>query len=1292
MRNASGHVGLTRLRRRPITVIATTLRLSMLTGLFVVGAVIYHWYSASTRVLAINQTFTVTTTADSGPGSLRQAIIDANAASTTAANPNLIQFAIAGSGVQTIALQTSLPSISQPVIIDGTTQPGTTCGNLVPDAPYGTNTPHTLMVEILSSSQVTGSNATDTLTLMPTADGSTIKGLVVDGQKNGAYANDIVVKSPNTTMTCNYLGVKPDGVTPSDATTNGRTFVGETADSFVFSNNLSTGITASGNSSDRLNDIKIQNNIFGLKVTLDAVLMPAGTAGPATLVNLSFTTNALVGGSLANSNVMGGTGVNADHAFRQGITVADGAQDTVIKSNYVGITPTGVKVRNSVGIGISAGSTPVTNTIVGGENPGEGNFVSGNSTGIWIYYGLKDGVTIEGNYIGSGLDGKTSGVGNENDGISTSFGESRNFQIGGATAGARNVIAGNGGTGIRSTSNSLPTQGASYIQGNYIGVGSDGNVLANAMGISLDHGGWTIGGSNAGEGNIISGNNGAAISWDTTDTQSRYIYGNIIGLKPDGETPAPNVIWGTLDLRNSSPLVIGGTGQYDGNIIAGNTGTAIVMISVNNVTIKGNKVGVTKSGAAAGNGGAGINASDYYWQGNSNITIGGDMAAEGNVIAYNATGGVLLSASNSIVKNNIIRNNSGTGVSVTVDRNGGINNVIRQNSIHTNTGPYNLGIDLSNDGITANDALDSDTGANTLQNYPVITASITKCDGTTDTHNVPMFSSTPNTTFTIDYYANPSWDPASGLPRQGEQWVSSQTVTTDAQGNATLTIPNGIVAPSVTATDPNGNTSEFGAINTMVFAQCQDMLQRVVNSTSQDFSLNATWTGTTIPNSFYRNYPTWNGSQYVDNPQKAGLTVTVTVGGVAFGPTEPLTQWQQAYSVGDYGWSAQGHTATPLPDGVYDVAITVTDPTTGLTMTTTYPHAVKVVTPTVTYTTTFTNNATPTLHGSAQGTTTLFAAYILPAGTPLDTNTDKPRALLYVPDRDSNGNQLDTGTFQVITNQTQYITALTQYYATNAAIQQANWTRNFASWYLSDLVTNPASITTLTDLKATCSAVAVQQRIQSWWGVSITNQTDCENWFQQQYDAIKTSFDQDLQTQIAAVNNGTSGLDFSALPQGTYDLYFTGLDLSYTPFSPTFPGGLVVDFTTPSVTLTTTQSTHVSPELNGTVSDPSATVVVRVLGTDYTAHNNGDGTWTLPTGTIQGGLGAGTYTVVVTVTSLAGNTSTETKTLTIVLGASTTNSDQSHLADTGSSVGVVVVVAGGLIGGGVATILRRRYL
>ena len=69
-------------------------------------------------------TFSVTTTADDGAGSLREAITDAN----NTAGPDTIEFNIPEgqcqvSGVCVIILATSLPNVTEGVILDGTTQP-----------------------------------------------------------------------------------------------------------------------------------------------------------------------------------------------------------------------------------------------------------------------------------------------------------------------------------------------------------------------------------------------------------------------------------------------------------------------------------------------------------------------------------------------------------------------------------------------------------------------------------------------------------------------------------------------------------------------------------------------------------------------------------------------------------------------------------------------------------------------------------------------------------------------------------------------------------------------------------------------------------------------------------------------------------------------------------------------------------------------------------------------------------------------------------------------------------------
>src|SRR5215831_15958668 len=114
-------------------------------------------------------TYSVTTTNDSGVGSLRQAILDANGHP----GADTITFNITGSGVQTIAVASSLPAVTDPVTIDGYSQTGATANTNPPDA--GTNAQ--IMIEI------DGTNTTfpdSTLQFVAGSTGSVLKGLAIN--------------------------------------------------------------------------------------------------------------------------------------------------------------------------------------------------------------------------------------------------------------------------------------------------------------------------------------------------------------------------------------------------------------------------------------------------------------------------------------------------------------------------------------------------------------------------------------------------------------------------------------------------------------------------------------------------------------------------------------------------------------------------------------------------------------------------------------------------------------------------------------------------------------------------------------------------------------------------------------------------------------------------------------------------------------------------------------------------------------------------------------------------------
>ena len=177
--------------------------------------------------------------------------------------------------------------------------------------------------------------------------------------------------------------------------------------------------------------------------------------------------------------------------------------------------------------------------------------------------------------------------------------------------------------------------------------------------------------------------------------------------------------------------------------------------------------------------------------GTSQLTIGGTAAGQANLITANTGAGIALI--NNATQNRITRN-----------------------SIFANGG---LGIDLGNDGITPNDGdnpattgvdPDSDTGANNLQNFPVV---ITVFQGSTIVRG--NLVSTPNSTFTLEFFYSLS---PSAAEAEGQVFIGAIPVTTDANGNASFAVTfSNVTAPvgsfvTATATDTQGNTSEFSVM------------------------------------------------------------------------------------------------------------------------------------------------------------------------------------------------------------------------------------------------------------------------------------------------------------------------------------------------------------------------------------------------------------------------------------------------------------------------------------------------
>jgi cytoskeletal protein CcmA (bactofilin family) len=234
---------------------------------------------------------------------------------------------------------------------------------------------------------------------------------------------------------------------------------------------------------------------------------------------------------------------------------------------------------------------------------------------------------------------------------------------------------------------------------------------------------------------------------------------------------------GTLAGTASALNLVAGGSTVQGLVINRFTGDGIDVSGDGNI-VAGNFIGTDAAGAAnLGNGGAGVAIVGTA----QNVRVGGDTPAGQNRIRFNGGNGILVTT-------------SGSG------------NDLRRNAVYDNG---LLDIDLGGDGVTANDPLDADTGPNGLQNYPVITTATTYPGRTTIAGTL---DSTPDTTFTLDFYTSPAAAPSGFGP--GQTFLATTSVTTDAGGHAGFalvvlvdTAAGDVV--SATATDPAGSMSEF---------------------------------------------------------------------------------------------------------------------------------------------------------------------------------------------------------------------------------------------------------------------------------------------------------------------------------------------------------------------------------------------------------------------------------------------------------------------------------------------------
>jgi uncharacterized repeat protein (TIGR01451 family) len=371
-------------------------------------------------------TFTVVNTNDSGTGSLAQAILDANAHANVGGAPDDIAFNIPGGGVQRVTLQNDLPTLTDAVVMNGYTQPGSSPNTNPIDQPD-----NAVLDVVIDGSKIPDGRG---LVVGTGAAGSTIEGLVIDGfntiQQAALYLN-----GGGNHVVGNYIGVDPTGLVASANNSNNtgvevtgpNNVIGGTspADRNVISGNRGVAVDVTGSSATKT---LIEGNYIG--VTAD------GNSG----FPLAFLEEGVVV-SFADAATIGGTVAGARNVIAGGNAIdLNFATNTTIQGNYIGTDRTGtVPVSSLQAINIRAS----TNTQIGGSTAGAGNVIGGKAPGAVTQVGIafvgsNKTTTIQGNFIGTDPSG-THDIGPFSYGISEAG--SPGTTIGGTGPGEGNVIA-----------------------------------------------------------------------------------------------------------------------------------------------------------------------------------------------------------------------------------------------------------------------------------------------------------------------------------------------------------------------------------------------------------------------------------------------------------------------------------------------------------------------------------------------------------------------------------------------------------------------------------------------------------------------------------------------------------------------------------------------------------------------------------------------------------------------------------------------------------------------------------
>ncbi|CAN5558622.1 hypothetical protein BH10ACI1_BH10ACI1_03170 [soil metagenome] len=691
--------------------------------------------------------------------------------------------------------------------------------------------------------------------LIETAASGNVVGGATDGERNIISANGFNIIT--TTVPGSGVKIKLPANTFSDIVVENN-FIGTNKDGNAALGNLGGGVRVEYAASIAPTALaQVFDNVISGN-TDDGVYAVNNAAALGLNAAPQIASSFLWVGSRSSGNVaapqIGVIGLIISSRSQQ--TVSNTSPEVFPSGNRIGTNAAGTAALPNTGNGIRLKDFP---------SRIEGNTISGNGvSGIGITGEMPFGNLIADNFIGTNSSG-TATIRNANRGLKIEMyceltSETQTTKI------YDNVISGNTGDGVFASvtancigNNASPDAGVIFLVdiarrpptnlggatntsptvslGNRIGTNAAGTIaLPNTgNGVNLQNATAKI------EGNIISANSasGIKVKAPASTTLFNQIADNFIGTDSSGNVDLGNAADG-ITFEFGAVAANQAVSNIWDNVISGNNGDGVRAFS--NASLSQNAVPqVPRSflwvgSQSSGNISAPQVLNSFLWVGSQNSSnIAPGVFPTGNRIGTNADGtlalgnsghGVSIRGVRTKTEGNTIAHNGGNGVNLAsiADQTLRAGNQIFGNRIYSNS---LLGIDLNGDGVTLNDANDADTGANNLQNFPLVNSVQASGANLNLSGNL---NSTPNKPFTLHFYANDLCD-ASNYG-EGKNYLGTVSVATNAQGNAVYNLA--VAAPlsgnrfiTATATDEEGSTSEF--------SQCRQFVSSATRRAPFDF-------------------------------------------------------------------------------------------------------------------------------------------------------------------------------------------------------------------------------------------------------------------------------------------------------------------------------------------------------------------------------------------------------------------------------------------------------------------------